>query len=213
MKTAIALGTFDGLHRGHRAVIEQTKPYYSIAVTFYVPPKSAMSGKPQLLILPKDREIRLKDLGVNQVVMQDFNDVRNIEASEYIEKLCEKYNITISDSERRNSGLLHAKLGAYLAYSKYDIEDQEIIAAITYHTTGRPEMTLLDKIVYIADYIEPNRNEAPNLPEVRKLAFVDIDECLYLILKDSLAYLQTKSEVIDPMTEQTYLYYKEVLKK
>lgn len=128
-------------------------------------------------------------------------------------KLCEKYNITISDSERRNSGLLHAKLGAYLAYSKYDIEDQEIIAAITYHTTGRPEMTLLDKIVYIADYIEPNRNEAPNLPEVRKLAFVDIDECLYLILKDSLAYLQTKSEVIDPMTEQTYLYYKEVLKK
>ena len=100
-------------------------------------------------------------------------------------KLCEKYNITISDSERRNSGLLHAKLGAYLAYSKYDIEDQEIIAAITYHTTGRPEMTLLDKIVYIADYIEPNRNEAPNLPEVRKLAFVDIDECLYLILKDS----------------------------
>lgn len=128
-------------------------------------------------------------------------------------KLCEKYNITISDSERRNPGLLHAKLGAYLAYSKYDIEDQEIIAAITYHTTGRPEMTLLDKIVYIADYIEPNRNEAPNLPEVRKLAFVDIDECLYLILKDSLAYLQTKSEVIDPMTEQTYLYYKEVLKK
>lgn len=128
-------------------------------------------------------------------------------------KLCEKYNITISDSERRNSGLLHAKLGAYLAYSKYDIEDQEIIDAITYHTTGRPEMTLLDKIVYIADYIEPNRNEAPNLPEVRKLAFVDIDECLYLILKDSLAYLQTKSEVIDPMTEQTYLYYKEVLKK
>lgn len=92
MKTAIALGTFDGLHRGHRAVIEQTKPYYSIAVTFYVPPKSVMSGKPQLLILPKDREIRLKDLGVNQVVMQDFNDVRNIEASEYIEKLCEKYN-------------------------------------------------------------------------------------------------------------------------
>ncbi len=128
-------------------------------------------------------------------------------------KLCEKYNITISDSERRNPGLLHAKLGAYLAYSKYDIEDQEIIDAITYHTTGRPEMTLLDKIVYIADYIEPNRNEAPNLPEVRKLAFVDIDECLYLILKDSLAYLQTKSEVIDPMTEQTYLYYKEVLKK
>lgn len=128
-------------------------------------------------------------------------------------KLCEKYNLAISDSERKNPGLLHAKLGAYLAFSKYDIEDREIIDAIAYHTTGRPEMTLLDKIVYIADYIEPNRNEAPNLSEVRKLAFIDIDECLYLILKDSLAYLQTKNEVIDPATEKTYLYYKDVLGK
>lgn len=128
-------------------------------------------------------------------------------------KLCERYNLTISDSERKNPGLLHAKLGAYLAFSKYDIEDKEIIDAITYHTTGRPEMTLLDKIIYIADYIEPNRTEAPNLPEVRKLAFTDIDECMYLILKDSLAYLQTKNEAIDPRTEHTYLYYKEALKK
>lgn len=128
-------------------------------------------------------------------------------------KLCEKYNIEISESERRNPGLLHAKLGAYIAKSKYEIEDQEIIDAIAYHTTGRPNMTLLDKIVYIADYLEPNRCEAPNLSEVRALAFVDLEECLYVILRDSLAYLQTKSEVIDPMTENTYLYYKEVLNK
>ena len=128
-------------------------------------------------------------------------------------KLCEKYNIEISESERRNPGLLHAKLGAYIAKSKYEIEDQEIIDAIAYHTTGRPNMTLLDKIVYVADYLEPNRCEAPNLSEVRALAFVDLEECLYVILRDSLAYLQTKSEVIDPMTENTYLYYKEVLNK
>lgn len=128
-------------------------------------------------------------------------------------KLCEKYNLEVTEAEKKNPGLLHAKLGAYIATSKYEIEDQEIIDAIEYHTTGRPNMTLLDKIVYIADYIEPNRNVAPNLAEVRKLAFVDIDECLFLILKDSLEYLKTKSEAIDPMTEQTYLYYKEVLNK
>ena len=128
-------------------------------------------------------------------------------------KLCEKYGITISESERKNPGLLHAKLGAYIAKTKYDIKNQEIIDAIAYHTTGRPAMTMLDKIVYIADYLEPNRNMAPNLDEVRKLAFEDIDECLYLILKDSLAYLETKSEVIDPMTEQTYYYYKKELNK
>ena len=128
-------------------------------------------------------------------------------------RLCEKYNLTISESERKNPGLLHAKLGAYMASSKYEIEDQEIIDAIAYHTTGRPNMTLLDKIIYIADYLEPNRSEAPNLNEVRKLVFVDLDECLYIILRDSLEYLKTKNEVIDPMTEQTYLYYKELLKK
>lgn len=128
-------------------------------------------------------------------------------------RLCEKYNLTISESERKNPGLLHAKLGAYMASSKYEIVDQEIIDAIAYHTTGRPNMTLLDKIIYIADYLEPNRSEAPNLNEVRKLVFVDLDECLYIILRDSLEYLKTKNEVIDPMTEQTYLYYKELLKK
>ncbi|MBQ8558949.1 MAG: bis(5'-nucleosyl)-tetraphosphatase (symmetrical) YqeK [Tyzzerella sp.] len=128
-------------------------------------------------------------------------------------KLCEKYDLTVSASERKNPGLLHAKLGAYIAEKKYDIMDKEIIDAIAYHTTGRPGMTLLGKIVYIADYIEPNRNEAPNLDEVRRLAFVDIDKCLYVVLKDSLAYLKTRNEVIDPMTEETYLYYKEVLEK
>lgn len=123
-------------------------------------------------------------------------------------QLCEKHSIPVSEAESKNPGLLHAKLGAFLAKSKYGVEDQEILDAITYHTTGRPEMTLLDKIVYIADYIEPNRKEAPNLDKVRALAFTDIDACLYVILEDSLAYLHTKNEVIDPMTEQTYLYYK-----
>lgn len=128
-------------------------------------------------------------------------------------KLCEKYQLTVSESERKNPGLLHAKLGAYIAKTKYGIDDMEIVDAIAYHTTGRPEMTLLDKIVYIADYIEPNRNEAPNLDEVRALAFQDIDTCLYVILKDSLAYLETKNEVVDPRTEQTYQYYKKLLQK
>ncbi len=61
--------------------------------------------------------------------------------------------------------------------------------AIASHTTGRPHMSLLEKIIYIADYIEPGREELPNMAEVRKLAFHDIDACLYRILKDSLVYL------------------------
>lgn len=128
-------------------------------------------------------------------------------------KLCEKHHLGISQAERKNPGLLHAKLGSYLAKEKYGITDPDILHAIQYHTTGCPDMNLMDKIIYIADYIEPNRNEAPNLDKIRYLAFTDIDECLYTILKDSLAYLKKKDEVIDPMTEETYLYYKTLFHK
>ena len=74
-------------------------------------------------------------------------------------------------------------------------------------------MTMPDKILFIADYIEPGRKDAQHLPEFRKLAFQDIDECLYLILKDTLSYLQTRNLTLDPMTEKTYRYYQQELKK
>ncbi len=123
--------------------------------------------------------------------------------------LCRKYGIEVSDTERQNPSLLHAKLGAYFACKKYQIEDEEVLSAILCHTTGKPDMSLLDKIVYIADYIEPERKELPNMAEVRALAFHDIDACLYRILEDSLVYLKTRDMIVDTMTEKTYKYYKE----
>lgn len=128
-------------------------------------------------------------------------------------KMCEKYHLNVSEVERENPSLLHAKLGAFLAAKKYHIEDKEIINAIASHTTGHPHMTLLEKIIYIADYIEPGRPELANMDEVRHLAFRNIDECLYRILEDSLEYLNRLSKPIDPMTEKTYNYYKAVLMK
>lgn len=122
-------------------------------------------------------------------------------------ELCRKYEIPINEVEQRNPDLLHAKLGAYLAEQVYDIHDPEILDAIRCHTTGRPRMTLLDKILYIADYMEPYRRELPNMAEVRYLAYRDIDACLRRLLKDSLAYLQSRNIPIDPLTEMTYRYY------
>ena len=128
-------------------------------------------------------------------------------------KLCNKYHLSVSEVEKKNPSLLHAKLGAFLAAKKYHIKDKDVINAIASHTTGCPNMTLLDKIIYIADYIEPGRKELPNMAEVRKLAFTDINECLYRILEDSLVYLNSKNISVDPMTEKTYLYYKTKLNK
>jgi len=122
-------------------------------------------------------------------------------------KMAEKNQLEISDLERKNPFMLHAKLGALLAKKKYDIDDEEVLDAIRWHTTGRPEMTLLDKIVYVADYIEPKRDKAPNLPLIRKLAFVDLDQALLKILEDTLGYLGASPEDVDSMTKQTYEYY------
>ena len=122
--------------------------------------------------------------------------------------LAQAFRLSITEVERKNPGLLHAKVGAHLARKEYGIADAYIIDAISCHTTGRPNMTLLDKIIYVADYMEPNRSEAPNLDEIRRLAFEDIDACLYTILESTVAYLKQKDAVIYPMTEETYLYYK-----
>lgn len=121
--------------------------------------------------------------------------------------LCEKYDMIISGVERDNPGLLHAKAGMALAEEKYKVTDPEILHAIKVHTTGEPDMSLLDKIIYVADYIEPNRNQAPRLEEIRKLAFSDINGCVAEILYDTLHYLSGRKGSIDPATKQTYQYY------
>lgn len=125
--------------------------------------------------------------------------------------ICEKHNIQMNTIEQRNPFLLHAKAGSYIAMKKFHIHDQDIINAILNHTTGRPGMSTLEKIIYIADYIEPGRKQAPNLKEVRTLAFQNLDLALLKILEDTLVYLKESGSDADPMTQETYDYYKNLL--
>lgn len=123
--------------------------------------------------------------------------------------ICEKHAIPVSEIERRNPFLLHAKVGAFLAKEKYKVENQDVLNAILYHTTGHEGMSLLEKIIFVADYIEPGRKQAPNLQEIRKLAFQDLDGAMLWILEDTLNYLKRSGGETDPMTEVTRNYYKE----
>jgi predicted HD superfamily hydrolase involved in NAD metabolism len=82
-------------------------------------------------------------------------------------KACGKYHIICSEAEKENPSLLHAKLGAHFARIKYGIEDERILSAIRWHTTGKPEMTDFEKIIFIADYIEPERKLLPGMEEIR----------------------------------------------
>ena len=127
-------------------------------------------------------------------------------------KICEKNKIEISEVERRNHSLLHAKVGMYLARTKYDVYDTDILNAIRWHTTGREDMSLLEKIIYIADFIEPNRKPLEDMDTIRKEAYSDIDRCLAHILHNSVIYLKTIGKEIDDATMIAYEYYKDKYK-
>lgn len=128
-------------------------------------------------------------------------------------KMCRKYHIEITEMEERNPSLLHAKLGAYLAETMYEVEDPDILNAIRWHTTGKPDMSMLDMIIYMADYIEPNRDKAPDLKEIRRLTFENIEEALFKVLEGTLKYLGNRPDMIDPTTKISYDFYKWKLHK
>ena len=122
-------------------------------------------------------------------------------------RMCKEHGIEISKVELDAPYLLHSKLGAYLAKEKYGVKDPEIISAIQWHTTGRPNMTTLEKIIFTADYIEPGRYKAENLPQVRKLAYHDLNLTVCRILEDTLHYLDSGHGEIDPMSRSAFRYY------
>lgn len=124
--------------------------------------------------------------------------------------LSEKFGLEINEYERKAPDLLHAKLGAHFAKYEYGIEDKEILSAICCHTTGKPAMTLLEEILFVADYIEPARRGLPFLEEMRKLAFTNLHKATLLELTSTLSKIQERKEVLDPLTLETYEYYKKI---
>ena len=128
-------------------------------------------------------------------------------AQEQVER-CQKHGILLTQSELEMPALVHAKLGAYFAEKEYGVTNKGVLSAITWHTTGRPKMSMLEKIIYIADYIEINRKKLPGMEVTRKLAFTDLDACMLHILESTLAFLEKKGAAIDQITMETYTYYK-----
>jgi predicted HD superfamily hydrolase involved in NAD metabolism len=102
-----------------------------------------------------------------------------------------------------NSELWHAPVGAYLAEKEAGIDDKEVLDAIRYHTSGRIGMSLLDKVIYLADYIEPGRH-FPGVDEVRKMAEEDLDSALVQAMKNTIQFLMKKNQPVFPDTFNAY---------
>jgi len=124
-------------------------------------------------------------------------------------KVCMEKGFPLGEEEKKAPQILHAIYGPSLAEKVYDVHDREILDAIRWHTTGKPDMNLLEKIIFTADYIEPNRYKSDNLNIVRPLAFQDLTACIFKITGDTLIYLEQKGYFIDQMTKTCYDWLKE----
>ena len=121
---------------------------------------------------------------------------------------CADLEVELDDFERRNPALIHAKLGAETAKCEFGICDDEIVSAIRWHTLGRVGMTLLEKIIFVADLAEPNRNFA-DLEYVRSLAFSDINraaaECMRRVIEVNIS----RGCPVHPSSESVLRWLKE----
>lgn len=104
---------------------------------------------------------------------------------------------------RWGNAIWHGLVGAYFVEHELGITDHDILEAIRLHTTGAPQMSLLSKIIYVADYIEPGR-DFPGVEEVRRLAVLDLDQAVAFETKQTLQYLIGKNVPIYPKTIETY---------
>ena len=126
---------------------------------------------------------------------------------------CKKHDIEMTDVEKANPALLHAKAGAYIAKEKYGVTDTDILSAIRYHTTGHPGMSDMEAIVFTADYIEPGRNHDPELPVIRQEAFDCLDKAICHIYSNTMNHLKKSDKTLDPTTSEAFEYYKALIKK
>ena len=108
---------------------------------------------------------------------------------------------------RESKALMHALAGMCMARELYGVEDEAVLSAIRWHTTGRPAMSLLEKIIYMADYIEPCRN-FEGVEPLRKLAYENLDKAMALGLEMSIADIRSYGNPVHEMSAAALAYYK-----
>lgn len=117
-------------------------------------------------------------------------------------EICAAYGVELDGMEQKAVKLLHSKTGAALAKHVFG-EDDDVYDAIFYHTTGRGNMSLMEKILYMADYIEENR-DFPELEEMRRLAYSDLDAAVWLGAKLAIEEMREKNRAVHPNTTALY---------
>lgn len=130
-----------------------------------------------------------------------------------LKKIIDENNIELSEVEKKNPELWHSIVAPIEARDKLKIDDPEILSSLRWHTTGKENMSTLDKILYIADMIEPGR-DFPGVDEIRSVTFKDLNKGVFAGLTHSIEYLLSKNLLIDINTlkARNYFLYKKIIK-
>ncbi len=118
-------------------------------------------------------------------------------SGEEFSAICTKYGVTLDELAKKERALIHAFLGAAVAYKEYGVDDHEVLEAIYYHTTARANMTPLEKLIYLADMTEPGRELVQSV-EIRRLVEIDVDEALIYAIGCSIKHVIKKGTLIHP---------------
>lgn len=127
--------------------------------------------------------------------------------------LCKEYKIKLDEILDKQIDLVHSFLGGAICEKEYGINDKEIINAVKYHTTGRAKMSELEKIIYLADCIEPNRKPYEGLEKTRDLAYTDLDLAMKYNLETTIKYNEAKGRLIHPLSIEALNYFKKLIKE
>jgi predicted HD superfamily hydrolase involved in NAD metabolism len=136
-----------------------------------------------------------------------FHDYAKFRDATEMKNIIKKVTEIPNDLLEYDKELWHAPVGAYLLEREVGITNSEVLDAIRYHTTGRPNMSPLEKVVCLADYIEPGRI-FPGVEEVRVMAEEDLEKALAQSLLNTIVFLEKKGQKVYPLTRDTYLELK-----
>ncbi len=134
-----------------------------------------------------------------------FHDIAKELTKDKTLQLFEENGIIINDIKKRPSAVWHGLAGSIIAKNEYDVNDEEILKAIECHSTGRENMTKLDKIIYIADMASEDRQYA-EAEKTRKDAMVNLDKTLLYALSESIAMLKREDKDIDEESIKAYIF-------
>lgn len=132
---------------------------------------------------------------------------------EDVPSYCLKYSIDLDDMEKKSTALSHSIVGSYIARHEFGVDDEEVLSAIRYHTTGRAGMTDLEKVVYLADLIEVGR-KYPMVDDLRELAYSgDIDGAVLKSMDNTISQVLKKRAPVHLRTVAARNYYLDVVKE